>query len=99
MELDPQAKSLNYAVKAANPAVLEMLSAKGKAIIFRKLGKLDPIQRARSVALLDGENQRTGIFVDDAGSEQCLVCLCNDVKAFDEIAELLFRRIVWGRAG
>ena len=40
MELDSQAVSLNDAIKAANPAVLDMLSAKSKAIFFPKLGIL-----------------------------------------------------------
>jgi aspartate/methionine/tyrosine aminotransferase len=68
MELDPQAKSLNDAVKAANPAVLDMLSAKGKAIFFPKLGILAQSAEANRKEI----NATIGIALEDDGSPVAL---------------------------
>jgi aspartate/methionine/tyrosine aminotransferase len=68
MELDPQAKSLNDAVKAANPAVLDMLSAKGKAIFFPKLGILAQSAEANGKEI----NATIGIALEDDGSPVAL---------------------------
>lgn len=38
--LNPQAEQLNHIIKTCNPAVYELLSAKGKAIYFPKMGIL-----------------------------------------------------------
>ena len=40
MSFDPQAQQLNDAITATHPQVLDMLSARGKAIYFPKLGVL-----------------------------------------------------------
>ena len=40
MPLDPQARALNEKIIAANPAVYDLLSQRGKAIFFPKLGIL-----------------------------------------------------------
>ena len=40
MSLDPQARQLNDAIAQTHPQVLEMLSKRGQAIYFPKLGVL-----------------------------------------------------------
>lgn len=64
MELDTQAVTLNNAIKAANPAVLDMLSAKGKAIFFPKLGILAQSAEAAGKEI----NATIGIALEDDGS-------------------------------
>jgi aspartate/methionine/tyrosine aminotransferase len=68
MELDSQAISLNDALKAANPAVLDMLSAKGKAIFFPKLGILAQSAEANGKEI----NATIGIALEDDGSPVAL---------------------------
>ncbi len=68
MELDPQAVKLNDAIKAANPAVLDMLSAKGKAIFFPKLGILAQSAEANGKEI----NATIGIALEDDGSPVAL---------------------------
>jgi aspartate/methionine/tyrosine aminotransferase len=68
MELDSQAKGLNDAIKAANPVVLDMLSAKGKAIFFPKLGILAQSAEANGKEI----NATIGIALEDDGSPVAL---------------------------
>jgi hypothetical protein len=48
MPLDPQAQQLNDAIAATHPQVLDMLSRRGKAIYFPKLGVLMQSAEAQS---------------------------------------------------
>jgi aspartate/methionine/tyrosine aminotransferase len=68
MEFDPQAIKLNEAIKAANPALLDMLSAKGKAIFFPKLGILAQSAEANGKEI----NATIGIALEDDGSPVAL---------------------------
>jgi aspartate/methionine/tyrosine aminotransferase len=68
MELDPQAVKLNDAIKAANPAVYDMLSAKGKAIFFPKQGILAQSAEANGKEI----NATIGIALEDDGSPVAL---------------------------
>jgi aspartate/methionine/tyrosine aminotransferase len=68
MELDSQAKGLNDAIKAANPVVLDMLSAKGKAIFFPKQGILAQSAEANGKEI----NATIGIALEDDGSPVAL---------------------------
>lgn len=68
MELDPQAVNLNQAIKGANPAVLDMLSDKGKAIFFPKLGILAQSAEANGKEI----NATIGIALEDDGKPVAL---------------------------
>ncbi|MEO6098308.1 MAG: aminotransferase class I/II-fold pyridoxal phosphate-dependent enzyme [Fibrobacteria bacterium] len=68
MELDPQAVKLNDAIKTANPAVFDMLSAKGKAIFFPKQGILAQSAEANGKEI----NATIGIALEDDGSPVAL---------------------------
>jgi aspartate/methionine/tyrosine aminotransferase len=61
MQYDPQAAKLNDALAAANPAVLAMLSEKGKAIFFPKLGILAQSAEAAGKEI----NATIGIALED----------------------------------
>ncbi len=76
MELDNQAKSLNDAIKAANPAVLDMLSAKGKAIFFPKLGILAQSAEANGKEI----NATIGIALEDDGSPVALPSISKNLN-------------------
>lgn len=76
MELDSQAVSLNDAIKAANPAVLEMLSAKGKAIFFPKLGILSQSAEANGKEI----NATIGIALEDDGSPVALPSIAKNLN-------------------
>jgi aspartate/methionine/tyrosine aminotransferase len=76
MELDNQAVSLNDAIKAANPAVLGMLSAKGKAIFFPKLGILSQSAEANGKEI----NATIGIALEDDGSPVALPSIAKNLN-------------------
>ncbi len=75
MELDPQAENLNQAIKAANPSVLEMLSAKGKAIFFPKLGILAQSAEANGKEI----NATIGIALEDDGKPVALPSIAKNL--------------------
>lgn len=64
MSIDPQAQQLNDVISAANPAVLRMLSARGKAIYFPKLGVLSQGAEAAGKEI----NATVGIALEDSGA-------------------------------
>ncbi|MDB5106831.1 MAG: aminotransferase class [Fibrobacteres bacterium] len=76
MELDLQAVKLNDAIKAANPAVLDMLSAKGKAIFFPKLGILAQSAEANGKEI----NATIGIALEDDGSPVALPSISKNLN-------------------
>jgi aspartate/methionine/tyrosine aminotransferase len=76
MELDLQAVKLNEAIKAANPAVLDMLSAKGKAIFFPKLGILAQSAEANGKEI----NATIGIALEDDGSPVALASISKNLN-------------------
>ncbi len=76
MELDSQAVSLNNAIKAANPAVLDLLSAKGKAIFFPKLGILAQSAEAGGKEI----NATIGIALEDDGSPVALPSISKNLN-------------------
>jgi len=76
MELDSQAVSLNDAIKALNPAVLDMLSAKGKAIFFPKLGILSQSAEANGKEI----NATIGIALEDDGSPVALPSIVKNLN-------------------
>ncbi len=76
MELDSQAVSLNDAIKAANPAVLDMLSSKGKAIFFPKLGILAQSAEANGKEI----NATIGIALEDDGSPVALPSISKNLN-------------------
>ncbi|MDQ3001103.1 MAG: aminotransferase class I/II-fold pyridoxal phosphate-dependent enzyme [Fibrobacterota bacterium] len=76
MELDPQAVKLNEAIKSANPAVLDLLSAKGKAIFFPKLGILAQSAEANGKEI----NATIGIALEDDGSPVALPSISKNLN-------------------
>jgi aspartate/methionine/tyrosine aminotransferase len=65
---DPQAQQLNYTIRAANPAVERLLSARGRGIFFPKLGVL-----AQSAAAAGKDiNATIGIALEDDGAPVAL---------------------------
>ncbi len=76
MELDPQAVKLNDAIKAANPAVFDMLSAKGKAIFFPKQGILAQSAEANGKDI----NATIGIALEDDGTPVTLPSISKNLN-------------------
>src|SRR5882672_1953408 len=76
MELDPQAVKLNDAIKGVNPAVLDMLSDKGKAIFFPKLGILAQSAEANGKEI----NATIGIALEDDGSPVALASISKNLN-------------------
>lgn len=76
MQYDPQAARLNDALQAANPAVLAMLSEKGKAIFFPKLGILAQSAEAAGKEI----NATIGIALEDEGGPVALPSLAKGLN-------------------
>jgi aspartate/methionine/tyrosine aminotransferase len=68
MSLDPQAAQLNDVIRQVNPAVEQMLSARGRAIFFPKLGVLSQSAEAAGKDI----NATIGIALEDDGSPVAL---------------------------
>lgn len=68
MTYDPQAANLNEAIKAANPAVLELLSGRGKSVFFPKQGILAQSAEAGGKEI----NATIGIALEDDGGPVAL---------------------------
>lgn len=75
MELDNQAIKLNETIQAAHPAVLEMLSDKGKAIFFPKLGILAQSAEANGKEI----NATIGIALEDDGKPVALPSIAKNL--------------------
>ncbi len=76
MSLDPQAKQLNDLITPSHPQVLEMLSQRGKAIYFPKLGVLSQSAEANGKEI----NATIGIALEEDGSPLCLPSLSEAIK-------------------
>ena len=76
MSFDPQAQQLNDAISATHPQVLDMLSARGKAIYFPKLGVLAQSAEAQGKDI----NATIGIALEDDGSPLVLPSLAEAIK-------------------
>jgi aspartate/methionine/tyrosine aminotransferase len=76
MSLDPQAQQLNDAIAASHPQVLEMLSRRGKAIYFPKLGVLMQSAEAQGKDI----NATVGIALEEDGSALVLPSLADAIK-------------------
>jgi aspartate/methionine/tyrosine aminotransferase len=68
MSVDPQAAQLNDVIGQANPAVLRMLSARGRGIFFPKLGVLAQSAEAAGKDI----NATIGIALEDDGAPVAL---------------------------
>lgn len=75
MELDNQAVKLNEAIQTAQPAVLQMLSNKGKAIFFPKLGILAQSAEANGKEI----NATIGIALEDDGKPVALPSIAKNL--------------------
>jgi aspartate/methionine/tyrosine aminotransferase len=76
LDLDPQAAELNKAIRGVNPAVLQMLSERGKAIFFPKLGILAQSAEANGKEI----NATAGIALEDDGGPVCLPSLARSIN-------------------
>lgn len=73
--MNPQAKTLNDVIAAKNPAILALLSEKGKNIFFPKLGILGQGADAKGTKI----NATIGTAVEDDGSPMCLPSISSRV--------------------
>ncbi len=69
--LDPQAIQLNDTIRAASPAVMDMLSERGRKIFFPKLGILSQAAAAKGKDI----NATIGTALENDGSPMCLPSL------------------------
>lgn len=76
MSFDPQARQLNDAIAQTHPQVLDMLSARGKAIYFPKLGVLAQSAEAQGKDI----NATIGIALEEDGSPLVLPSLADAIK-------------------
>lgn len=74
--VNPQAKQLNEAIAAVCPAVIDMLSRKGREIYFPKLGILAQSAEAQGKAI----NATIGIALEEDGAPMHLACVMNRVQ-------------------
>ncbi|HAO99158.1 MAG TPA: hypothetical protein DCQ83_03845 [Fibrobacteres bacterium] len=74
--MDPQARQLNDAIAQTHPQVLEMLSKRGQAIYFPKLGVLSQSAEANGKEI----NATIGIALEEDGSPLCLPSLSDSIK-------------------
>jgi aspartate/methionine/tyrosine aminotransferase len=76
MSPDPQAARLNDVIRQANPAVERMLSARGRAIFFPKLGVLSQSAEAAGKAI----NATIGIALEDDGRPVALPSVAHSLN-------------------
>lgn len=76
MSFDPQAQQLNDAIAKTHPQVLGMLSSRGKAIYFPKLGVLAQSAEAQGKDI----NATIGIALEEDGSPLVLPSLADAIK-------------------
>jgi aspartate/methionine/tyrosine aminotransferase len=74
--LDPQAVHLNDTIRAVNPAVTDMLSDRGCAIFFPKLGVLSQSAEAAGKAI----NATIGIALEDEGGPVALPSIAKNLQ-------------------
>lgn len=74
--LDPQAAQLNDTIRAANPAVADMLSSRGRAIFFPKLGVLSQSAEAAGKEI----NATIGIALEDEGGPVALPSVARNLQ-------------------
>jgi aspartate/methionine/tyrosine aminotransferase len=75
MQIDSQAVKLNETISGVNPSVLEMLSERGKAIFFPKLGILSQSAEAKGKEI----NATIGIAKEDNGDPMFLASLAGQI--------------------
>jgi aspartate/methionine/tyrosine aminotransferase len=75
-KLDPQAAQLNDTIRAANPAVVDMLSMRGRAIFFPKLGVLSQSAEAAGKDI----NATIGIALEDDGKPVALPSVSKNLQ-------------------
>lgn len=75
-KLNPQALELNEIIKKNNPAVLELLSEKGKAIFFPKKGILAQSDEAKGKNI----NATIGIAIEDDKTPMRLSSIAENIK-------------------
>jgi aspartate/methionine/tyrosine aminotransferase len=76
MSLDPQAAALNDVIRQANPAVEQMLSARGRGIFFPKLGVLSQSAEAAGKDI----NATAGIALEDDGAPVALPSISKSIN-------------------
>lgn len=76
MELDAQARQLNEQIRAGSPAVMELLSARGRGIFFPKLGILAQSADAQGKEI----NATIGIALEEDGTPMRLPCIARHVQ-------------------
>ncbi|MFH1476272.1 MAG: aminotransferase class I/II-fold pyridoxal phosphate-dependent enzyme [Verrucomicrobiota bacterium] len=74
--MDNQAKQLNEVIAAACPAVMDLLSRKGREIYFPKLGILSQSAEAQGKAI----NATIGIAMEEDGTPMHLACVMRRVQ-------------------
>ncbi len=74
--MDPQATELNDIIRQANPAVERMLSARGRAIFFPKLGVLSQSAEAAGKDI----NATIGIALEDDGGPVALPSIASSIN-------------------
>lgn len=73
MQFDPQAQSLNQTIQAVNPVLFSLLSQRGKAIYFPKLGILSQSAEAAGKKI----NATIGTALEDSGVPMVLDSLAS----------------------
>ncbi|MBN1306509.1 MAG: aminotransferase class I/II-fold pyridoxal phosphate-dependent enzyme [Chitinispirillaceae bacterium] len=76
MPLNPQARSLNRAIRSTNPAVYKLLSRRGRAIYFPRLGILSQSAEAAGKTI----NATIGTALEDSGASMTLESLVSLVN-------------------
>ena len=76
MSIDPQAAQLNEVIRQVNPAVERMLSARGRAIFFPKLGVLSQSAEATGKDI----NATIGIALEDDGGPVALQSIAKSLN-------------------
>jgi aspartate/methionine/tyrosine aminotransferase len=76
MAIDAQAQQLNDAIEATHPQILKMLSRRGKAIYFPKLGVLSQSAEANGKDI----NATIGIALEDSGAPLALTSISKNIN-------------------
>ncbi len=75
-KLDPQAATLNQVIETANPALLHMLSERGRKIYFPKMGILAQSAEARGKEI----NATIGTALDENAAPLCLPSIASQMN-------------------
>lgn len=76
VRMDPQAVALNKTLESANPALLAMLSERGRNIYFPKMGILAQSAEAKGKTI----NATIGTALDEDGSPLCLPTIATQMN-------------------